>query len=153
MGTVRHEFAVPAPGHFRLSTPILTDSLQGDPKAGGPRPVPLARRSFASGGNLLYLFEVYDADTAVGAPQRVTARYAVRRADGSVMVDTAPAAINPNPQGQLSREVPISLEGVPPGDYEIVLSVKDVVSGQAVEVSDPFTVSPPSPSSPSPRRP
>jgi hypothetical protein len=67
------------------------------------------------------------------------------------MVDTAPAAINPSPQGQLSREVPISLEGVPAGDYEIILNVKDVVSGQAVEVSDPFTVSPPS--SPSPRRP
>jgi len=146
MGTVRHEFEVPAPGHFRLSTPILTDSLQGDAKAGGPRPVPLARRSFAPGGNLLYLFEVYDADTAVGSPQRVTARYEVRRADGSVMVRTEPAVLSPNPQGQMSREMPISLEGVPPGDYEIVLSVKDMVSGQAVEVRDPFTVSSPPPS-------
>lgn len=146
MGTVRREFAVPPLGHFRLSTPILTDSLQGDPKAGAPRPVPLARRTFAPGSNLLYLFEVYDADTAVGAPQHVAARYEVRRADGSVLVHTEPATINPDPRGQMSREVPISLEGVPPGDYEIVLNVKDLVSGQAVEVRDPFTVSPPPPS-------
>jgi VWFA-related protein len=143
MGTVRREFEVPPAGHFRLSTPILTDSLQGDPKAGAPRPVPLARRTFAPGGNLLYLFEVYDADTAVGTPQHVAARYEVRRADGSVLVRTEPSIVNPDPRGQMSREVPISLEGVPPGDYEIILNVKDMVSGQAVEVRDPFTVSAP----------
>lgn len=152
IGTVRHEFEVPASGQFRLSTPILTDSLQGDPK-GAPRPVPLARRTFASGANLLYLFEVYGADTAVGSSQRVSARYEVRGGDGSVLVHTEPATLTPSPQGQISRQVPISLEGAAPGDYEIVLAVKDLVSGQAVEITDPFTVSPPSPSSPSARRP
>jgi VWFA-related protein len=153
IGTVRHEFEVPASGHFRLSTPILTDALQADPKTGTPRPVPLARRSFAPGGNLLYLFEVYGADTAVGEPARVSARYEVRREDGSVLVHTEPAPLSADPQGRMSRELPISLEGVPPGGYEIVLNVKDLVSGQAVEVRDPFTVSQPPPSSPSPRRP
>jgi VWFA-related protein len=153
IGTVRHEFEVPASGQFRLSTPILTDSLQGDAKTVVPRPVPLARRTFAPGANVLYLFEVYGADTAVGEAQRVSARYEVRRADGSVLVRTEPATISPGPQGQISRELPISLEGVPPGDYEIVLAVKDLVSGQAVEVRDPFTVSTPPPASPSARRP
>jgi VWFA-related protein len=153
IGTVRHEFEVPAPGHFRLSTPILTDALQADPKAGAPRPVPLARRTFATGGNLLYLFEVYGADTAVGEASRVSVRYEVRREDGTVLVHTEPATLSADPQGRMSRELPISLEGVPPGSYEIILDVKDLVSGQAVEVRDPFTVSPTPPSSPSPRRP
>jgi VWFA-related protein len=152
IGTVRREFQVPASGHFRLSTPILTDVLQADPKTGAPRPVPLARRSFASGGNLLYLFEVYDSDTAVGQPSRVSAQFEVRRDDGTTMVHTEPAPLSMDPQGRMSRELPISLEGVPPGGYEIVLNVKDLVSGQAFEVRDPFTVSP-TPSSPSPRRP
>lgn len=153
IGTVRHEFDVASTGSFRLSTPILTDSLQGDPKAGTPRPVPLARRTFAPGANLLYLFEVYGADTAVGSSPRVSARYEVRRADGSVLVQTEPATLTPSPEGQISRQVPISLEGAAAGDYEIVLAVKDLVSGQAVEIRDPFTVSPPPPSSPSARRP
>ena len=153
IGTVRHEFEVPASGHFHLSTPILTDALQPDPKTGTPRPVPLARRTFAPGGNLLYLFEVYGADTAVGEPSRVSAQYEVRREDGTVLVHTQPASVSGDAQGRMSRQLPISLEGVAPGGYEIVLNVKDLVSGQAVEVRDAFTVSPPPPSSPSPRRP
>ncbi len=153
IGTVRHEFEVPASGHFRLSTPILTDALQPDPKTGTPRPVPLARRTFAPGDNLLYLFEVYGADTAVGEASRVSAQYEVRRDDGAVLVHTQPASLSGDAQGRMSRELPISLEGVAPGGYEIVLNVKDLVSGQAVEVRDAFTVSPPPPSSPSPRRP
>jgi len=153
VGTVRHEFEVPAQDHFRLSTPILTDSLQPGPNAGAPRPVPLARRTFAPGANLLYLFEIYGADTAVGVPQRAAASYEVRRSDGTVLVRTDPATITAGPQGQMSRELPISLQGVAPGDYEIALLVRDLVSGQKIEVLDPFTVSPPPPSSPSPGRP
>jgi VWFA-related protein len=153
MGTVRHAFEVPPPAQLRTSTPILTDSLQGG--AGGPRPVPLARRVFAADSNLLYLFEVYGArrDPASGGT-RVQSRYEVRRADGSTLVRTELAPIPAGPQGQLARQTAVPLQGVAPGDYEIVLTVQDEVAGSSVEVRDPFSVvaSPPS-ASPSSGRP
>lgn len=148
LGTVRHEFVVPAPKAFRMSTPILTDSLQRDQKTGAARPVPLARRSFPSGENLVYVFEVYGArpDPATGKP-RVTSRCDVRRTDGSTLVASAPRSIVPGPQGDLGEQVPISLRGAPPGDYEVVVRLDDEVSGERVETRDPFTVLPPSPPS------
>lgn len=151
MGTVRHEFEVPVPGQLRTSTPILTDSMQHD--AAGPRPVPLARRVFAAGSNLVYLFEVYGArrDPAVGSP-RVVSRYEVRRAGGSILARTDSTPIPPGPQGQLSRQTAVPLRGVPAGDYEIVLTVEDQVAGRTVEVRDAFTVAAP-PSSPASGRP
>jgi VWFA-related protein len=147
VGTIHHEFKVPAADSFRTSTPILTDSMQGDPKQGPPRPVPLARRSFPSGTNLVYVFDVYGAGAA--SSTRVTSACEVRRADGSTLVKGAASPIPVGPQGQLGREVPISLQGAPPGDYEVVLTVENGTSGQRLQVLDPFTVSapPPSPSS------
>jgi VWFA-related protein len=59
-GTVRHQFEVPTLDALRTSTPVLTDVLQPRP-AGSPvppRPVPVARRTFAAGRTLYYLFEV-----------------------------------------------------------------------------------------------
>jgi VWFA-related protein len=146
-GTVRHDFEVPALESFRVSTPILTDRMQGDPKAGPPRPVPLARRAFPSGSNLLYLFEVHGAarDGAAGLP-RVASRCEVRRGDGTTLVRSEMTAIQPGPQGQLSRQVPLSLVGAAAGDYEILLTIEDQVAGRALEVRDPFTVVAPPPS-------
>jgi VWFA-related protein len=150
VGTVRHEFKVPPNGSFRTSTPILTDSLQGDPNQGPQRPVPLARRAFPPGASLVYVFEVYGAEP--GPSPRVTSACEVRRADGEALVKGAASPIPPDPQGQLGRQVPISLQGAPPGDYEIVLTVEDEASHQRLQVRDPFTVSAP-PALPSSRRP
>jgi hypothetical protein len=145
LGTVRHEFVVPAPEAFRMSTPILTDSLQGDQKTGSARPVPLARRSFPTGENLVYVFEVYGArpDPATGKP-RITSRCEVRHADGSTLVQSPPRPIAPGPQGELGEQIPISLEGALPGDYEVVVSLDDEVSGSRIQTRDPFTVLSPS---------
>jgi len=143
MGTVRHALQVPPPGQLRTSTPILTDSVQSHP--GGPRPVPVARRAFASDSNLAYVFEVYGAarDEAAGGP-RVVSQYEVRRADGTTLARTEPSPIPAGPQGQLSRQTAVPLQGVAAGDYEIVLTVRDQVTGTAVEVRDPFSVVAPS---------
>jgi hypothetical protein len=151
VGTVRHEFKVPPTESFRTSTPILTDSLQGDPKQGPQRPVPLARRTFPSGANLVYVFEVYGAGPA-SSPPRVTSACEVRRADGSPLVKGAASPIEPGPQGELGRQVPISLQGAPPGDYEIVLTLENEGSRERLQVRDPFTVLAP-PASPSSRHP
>jgi hypothetical protein len=54
--------------------------------------------------------------------------------------------INPTSLGKLSRLVGTSLEGYGPGEYEFVLSLTDEVSGKTVELTEPFTVVPGSPS-------
>jgi VWFA-related protein len=140
MGSLRSQFDVPDPKELGVSTPVLTDSLQPGPAGGPPRPIPLARRSFASGENLLYLFEVRGAMPDPSGQPHVTSQYEVRRRDGSTMVRTGPAPVPPGPQGRPARQIAISLKGVPAGDYEIVLTLKDQVSGQTLEREDPFTV-------------
>src|SRR5262249_40772673 len=115
-------------------------SLQGP-----PRPAPLARRIFAPGATLFCQYEVYGAakDKANGLP-KVTAGYVVRRSDGSVLTEMAPSLITPTSIGELSRLIGTPLEGAGPGDYEVVLSVKDELNGKTVEVHEPFRVQSPS---------
>ena len=46
VGSVHHEFEIPPVGRLRISTPILTDTVQRG--TGGPgRPIPIARRRFS----------------------------------------------------------------------------------------------------------
>jgi hypothetical protein len=34
----------------------------------------------------------------------------------------------------------LSLQGVPPGSYELLLTVRDDVAGRSIEVEEPFSV-------------
>lgn len=143
LGTVLHEFEVPAAGQFYVSTPILTDTVQqgqaGD--AASARPLPIARRTFASGEPLIVLFEVFGAarDPQTGGP-RVTAEAVLQHADGSLFTRVTPTAMRPGPQGQLSRRQDLSLAQATPGEYVLVLKVSDEVSGRALELREPFDV-------------
>ena len=141
VGTVRHSFEVPA-ASFRTSTPILTDRVMPAPQAPAPaRPVPLARRTFTSGQQLYYAFEVYGAaaEPGSGVP-RVEAGYVVRDAQGSILAQAAARPIPPGPAGQLAQMLAFSLQQARPGSYEVVLTVSDRVSGARIEVRDPFEV-------------
>jgi len=143
IGTVRHEFTVPPLDGLRTSTPILTDVVQ-PPPAGStlpPRPLPVARRTFAAGKTLYYVFEVYGAQPGAGGAPRVSAGFEIRRGDGSLLAQQPAAPVAPGPGGELAQVFPFSLLGVTPGDYEVVLKVQDDVAGRTVEVRDPFTVS------------
>ena len=134
IGTVRQQFEVADPNAFHVSTPILTDTLlPAAPGTSAPRPVPIARRRFASDARVFYVYEVFGSRT-------VSAGYEVRRSDGSVLAKSAATPLQAGPQGEISQMIPISLQGVPAGDYEIVLNVKDDLSGRTVEVRDPFSV-------------
>ena len=143
IGSVIHEFDVPPLGPLRVSTPVLSDTLQKNPDASdtGPRPAMLVRRSFPSGAMLYMQFEVYGAtkDKTTGLP-KVTAGYQIRRSDGAVERIVAPSTITPTSIGRVSRLVGTRLEGTSPGEYELVLTVKDEVAGKSVEVHEPFTV-------------
>jgi VWFA-related protein len=146
IGTIIHEFEVPDLVQLRVSTPVISDTLQA-PQGGTdnsvPRPAVLARRSFPTGATLYCSFEVYGAakDPKTGMP-RVSAGYVIRNKEGSVVAQVAPTEIKPTSLGKLSRLVGTGLQDAVPGDYELVLSLRDEVAGKSLELSEPFTVQP-----------
>jgi hypothetical protein len=143
IGTVRHEFEVPDLTAFRTSTPILTDTFRPTaPGAEAPlHPVPLARRRFTSGTQLACLLDVYGAspDPLTGSP-KVSLAYRVGRSLGSASPSWDSKPIDPGPEGGLSQRINVSLRGAEPGEYELVLLVRDEVSGDGIELREPFVV-------------
>ncbi len=143
IGSVTHEFEVPPLEGFRVASPILTDRVQSDGAQQAPKPVLVARRAFASGTTLFCQFTAYNA--AVRASDRqpeVSGAWILRRANGDVVRQTAPTAVVPSPDGVLTRMYGIALAGLTPGDYELVLIVRDELQSQTVELREPFTVGP-----------
>jgi VWFA-related protein len=143
-GSLAHTFAVPALGEWRVSTPVLSGQLlnpAGGRLEGPPRPVVVARRSFPVGSTLFCGFDVYGAavDTATGRP-RVSAGYELRGHDGREHRRREPSLIAPGPAGEISRLMGLPLEGYPPGEYELVLTVRDEVSGREREQREPFRI-------------
>lgn len=143
IGSVIHDFEVPDLGSFRLSTPLLADTLEkreaGDTKSA--RPVLQVRRSFVPGSTLYVQYSVFgaDKDETTRMPS-VIAGYEIRRRDGALFKNAAPTRINPTSLGSLIRLHGINLGGAPPGDYELVLVARDEIWRKTVEVREPFSV-------------
>jgi hypothetical protein len=144
IGSVSHDFEVPELQGWRTSTPVLSDALEPRTEGTALRPVIPARRSFAPGATLYFQFEVYGSarDPASGLP-RVSSGFTVRTSDGAVIARGAPVAIRPAAEGRLARLGRISLEGMAPGRYELVLDLRDDVAGRTLEVREPFTIEAP----------
>lgn len=141
VGSVVHEFEVPKEDSLRVSTPVLSDTLELDPD-GNRRPVLQVRRPFATDAVLYCQFSVYGArkEEDGSLMPRVRAGYEIRRADGVVFKRTDPTPINPTSVGALLRLHGIGLRGAQPGEYELVLTVRDDLAGQQVEVREPFEI-------------
>lgn len=146
VGTIVHEFTVPGLDTWRVSSPVISDSLQPAPEGSKevPRPVVLARRAFAPGSTLYCQFEVYGAakDPKTNMP-RVSAGYVIKAKDGTVVTQMAPSVINPTSLGKLSRLTGTGLQGAAPGDYELVLSFKDEIANKTMEVTEAFSIQAP----------
>ena len=145
MGSVTHEFEVPVMEGFRVSSPILTDQIQAD--AAGvavPKPVLMARRRFASGTTLFCQFTVYNAALAAATRQaQVSATWILRRADGGlggIVRQSEARTLTPAADGALTRLYGITLAGLTPGDYELVLLVRDELQVKTAELREPFAV-------------
>jgi VWFA-related protein len=142
IGTVLHSFEVAPLGDFRTSTPIVSDTLL--PLAEGskiPKPQILAHRSFPQGAMLYCQFDVFGAakDKASGMP-KVVSGYAIRAKDGAELTHVDPSPITPTSLGKLSRLTGSSLKAATPGEYELVVSLKDELGGKSIELVEPFTV-------------
>jgi len=144
IGTVIHNFDVPDLTQFRTSSLVLTDTLQ-TPKDGSgeksPKPAIVARRTFRSAGMIYCQFDVFgmEKDKKTGMPV-VSAGYIVRKKEGEVFTGVQPSKIQPTSLGRVSRLVGTKLEGAAPGDYELVLTVKDEITGKAIQIAEEFTV-------------
>ena len=139
VATVVHDFDVPDPGAFRVSTPVITDVQErGDGPEGAA--AKLARRQFEQGQMLLCQFDVYGADKDGSGMPRVAMGYVVKGVDGSMVTGVDPAEIRPTSVGKLSRAFRFGLEATPPGDYELVMILYDRLSGKSLELREPFSV-------------
>ena len=145
IGTVAHEFEVPDLAQFRVTTPVLSDMRDDTEEGGtGERLAILARRDFAQGSSLFCQLAVYGAARLESSRMpRVSMGYQVRHRDGTLYTEDAPSLINPTPAGSLSRMIGFSLENAAPGDYEIVMRVRDELSGTSLELHEPFSVTAP----------
>jgi VWFA-related protein len=138
LGSVFHDLEVPGPG-FRLSTPILTDTIRTS--AGGPpTPIPLARRTFDAGKRLYCSFQVLDAASPPGGAPRVTFEVAVFRADGTALARRPSQQLVPGPHGELQSLVAVSLDQAAPGEYQVALQAHDQTTGRTADVRERFTV-------------
>jgi VWFA-related protein len=140
VATVTHKFEVPDLTEFRVSTPVLTDSPPEAGKDAVEQALPVARREFEQGEDLFCQFEVYGAKREGSGFPRVAMGYAVRRADGTVFKLVEPAEIRPTSLGKLSRLFRFNLQGVAPGEYDLVMAFFDVLSGKQLEIREPFSV-------------
>jgi VWFA-related protein len=144
VGSLRHDFEVPELSGWRTSTPVLSDALEPKREGAPLAPVVAARRTFLAGGTLYYQFEVYGAgrDAASGLP-RVSAGFTLLAADGAPVMRVEPAPIKPTSEGRLARLGVVPLEGKPPGAYQLVLDLRDDVTGRSLEVREPFALEAP----------
>jgi hypothetical protein len=142
LATVAHKFDVPDLAGFRVSTPVLTDSRQEGGERAEQATLPVARREFEQGEELVCRFEVYRAQVDGSGMPRVFMGYAVRRADGTVFKRVEPSEIRPTSLGNLSRLFRFGLEAAPPGEYELVMAFFDLVSGKRLEIREAFSVLP-----------
>jgi VWFA-related protein len=143
MGSVVHEFEVPTPGALRMSTPILSDAVdRSGANEVSPKPLLRVRPAFAPGATLYCQFGVFGAkrDEAGSLMPNVVSSYEIRRADGHVFRRSSPTPIKPTSVGQLLRLVGIPLAGAEPGEYELVVSVRDELAGAATEARERFVV-------------
>ena len=138
VGSVSTDFVVPPRDGARLSTPVLSDQLVL--KGSDKRLVPLARRSFGRRSTLHCWIELEGAtvDTAAGIP-RAAVEFTARSLEGQEWMREDGVAMNVE-GSRVSKLLSLPLADAPPGEHELVLRVKDEVSGATFEAREPFRV-------------
>jgi hypothetical protein len=139
IGTVALNFDVPALDALRLSSPVLSDSLVRDP-GGSVTPTLLARREFRQDAQLYCQFDVFGAAKGPDGLPRIRAGHELRRRGGAVVGRTDPTPVQPTSLGAVSRLIQIPLSVATPGEYDLVLAVRDEISGKQVERVESFAV-------------
>jgi VWFA-related protein len=141
VGTVVHEFEVPDLSQFRISTPMLSNVRQMENGQPTGRLQLQVHRDFPPEGPVFCSFEVFGAakDPKSGMP-RVTMGYDVRREDGTVLTKVDATEIRPTSLGHLNRMIGFPVDRAAPGNYDLVMTLKDEIAGTSLEVKEPFGI-------------
>jgi VWFA-related protein len=141
IGSVIHPLEVPGEMGFRVSSPVVSDAVAPDPKRDALHALPVARRTFLAAGQLYCEFQVYDKnlDRSTGVP-RVSAGVSIVQEGGKSLRKGELSAIDPGPERRLERLVTVPLRGLGPGNYELVLQLKDDVTGETQDLREPFSL-------------
>jgi hypothetical protein len=140
IGALTLRFVVPPAAGLRLSTPLLTNRVLIS-RDGPARPILVARRDFFASYPLYCQFEVFGAAAWGGAGSAVQASYELRRLNGEVVRQSEPSLVSPSADGRLVRLLAMTLDGIPEGDYELVVRVEDKATGQTRERIEPLRIS------------
>lgn len=140
IGALTLRFVVPAASGLRLSTPLLTNRVSLSRDGGPARPILVAHREFFASDPLYCQFEVFGAAAAKGVAPQVEASYELRRRDGEVVRHSEPSFLSPSPDGRLLRLVAVTLDGIPQGDYELVVRVANKATGETRERIEPLRI-------------
>ena len=141
IGSVDHRFEVPMLGGLRASSVVITDTLEPKPDGtmGQLEPRVVAHRAFPAGAVLFVRYDIYGAAEDPGTCRpRVLTGLEIRRHDGTVVGRGELVPITPSPDGRLSRTSDVRL-AAPPGAYDLVLTIRDDVTGQELRVREEFT--------------
>jgi VWFA-related protein len=138
LGALTLRFEVPPARGLRLSTPLLTNQASPAGEGGPSRPVLVAHREFPPEGRLYCQFEVFGAAARDGTAPLVEASYELRRRRGDVVRRGEPSLVSPTADGRLVRLLVLALDGMAPGDYELVLRVEDKATGERREQIEPL---------------
>jgi VWFA-related protein len=144
IGSVTHEFEVPRLSEWRVSAPVLSETLdRREGRKERPRAAFSARRVFVAGEPLFCEFEVHGAarDPATGRP-RVASGHALQDGRGSTLFVVEPTTISPSSSGAVVRLIGLATAGLAPGDYALNLFLQDQVSGKVIEALEPFRLAP-----------
>jgi VWFA-related protein len=142
LGALSLRFVVPAVSAFRLSTPVLTDRVTTADLAAPGRPVLTAHREFRPEGRIYCQFQVFGPAKASWPAGAIEASYVLRRREGPIADQSDPSPIRSSPDGRLVRLLVLSIEGMAPGDYELVLRVFDRVNKETREQVESFRILP-----------
>ena len=144
LGSVTHDFDVPARTGMSVSSLIVTDTIEAPAQGSGgpPRPVLIVRRLLTAGATLYYQFSVFNAGRTPTGETRITAGHVVRRADGTIVKELKPTPLL-GVSGGMSRFAGISLASMAAGEYELIVNVTDEVRGETVTVHEPFALAEP----------
>jgi VWFA-related protein len=137
VGKVEHVFEVPSP-HSPYVSAVLSDLARVEHGA-APVITAIARRTFTTGAQLAYQFEVRSSavESAAGP---LLAGYELTAADGVVVMREEERPLAKAPDGDPARLIRISLEKAPAGRYELSLHVHGAGGGARLDWVESFEV-------------
>ena len=143
IGALTHVFDVPALDGLRVTTPIITDTVETPTLIGACRRRRSRCSSRGASSRPARRSTTSSACSAFARGARILAGHQVRDAAGTIIKQLEPRAITPAPDGALSRFGGLSMKGLPAGEYELTLTVIDEAASRTIQLREPFAILPP----------